>query len=120
MTYLVIYNFDNLSSKLMKSSHKSKEDEIWEGLYPRVSFLIKTNKWTWQSVGAVFGLGGGILSIIVAILLPIIASWLTPNDLVSFLKGISFVFLILFLPLLILGAHCLDLLEKKSSALSSL
>ncbi|MDQ3129903.1 MAG: hypothetical protein M3Q99_03965 [Acidobacteriota bacterium] len=104
----------------MKSSHKSKEDEIWEGLYPRVLFLIKTNKWAWQSVGAVFGLGGGILSIIAAIVLPIIASLLMPSDSIPFLKRISSVFLILCLPLLILGAHCLDLLEKKSSALSSL
>ena len=96
----------------MKSSYKSKEDEIWEGLYPRVFFLIKTNKWTWQSVGAVFGLGGGILSIIVAIVLPIIATWLAPSDSIPFLKGVSSVLLILFLPLLALGAHCLDLLEK--------
>lgn len=65
-------------------------------------------------IGAVFGLGSGILSIIVAIVLPVITPWLAASDSVSFLKGISSVLLILFLPLLILGAHCLDLLEKKS------
>jgi hypothetical protein len=103
----------------MKSSYKSKEDEVWEGLYPRIFLLIKTNKWTLQSVGASLGLGGGILSIIAATLLPFIASWLTPGNFLL-LEKISNVSIGLILPLLALGAHCLDLLEKKSSALSSL
>ncbi len=98
----------------MKNIHKSNEDEIWEGLYPQILFLIKKNKWTWQSVAALFGFGSAILSFIVGILLPIAAFWLIPDGSDSTLKGISSVFLILILPLLALGAHCLDLLEKKS------
>jgi len=99
----------------MKSSLKSNEDEIWEELFPRIVFLIKKNKWAWQSVGAVFGLCGGILSIVLTIVLPFVISWLTPSDLVSILEKISFIFLALSLPLLALGANCLDLLEKKTN-----
>jgi hypothetical protein len=98
----------------MKSSFKTKEDEIWEELFPRIVFLIKKNKWAWQSVGAVLGLCGGILSIVLTIVLPFVIFWLTPGDLVSILEKISFIFLALSLPLLAVGSHCLDLLEKKS------
>jgi len=103
----------------MKNSLKSKKDEIWEELFPRIVLLIKMNKWAWQSVGAIFGLGGGVLSIILAIVLPFIISWLTPSDLVSILEKISFIFLALSLPLLAVGAHCLDLLEKNPNDFSA-
>lgn len=80
-------------------------DEYGEGMYLQIFFLIKMHKWTWQSIGAIIGLGGGIVSIVIAILLPA----------VPLIKGISSVFLMLFLLLLGLGAHCLDLLEEKSN-----
>ncbi len=98
----------------MNRSEKSQEDEIWEGLYLRIPFLIKNNQWTWQSIGALLGLGGGVVSFIFTITLHSI-NWLLQGNLVPLLKEIDFVSLILVLPLLALGAHCLDLLEKECS-----
>ena len=102
----------------MKSSYKLKKYEVWEGLYPRIFFLIQKNKWSWQSIGAIFGLGGAIFSIIMAVSLPFAAYWLLAGGSVSFIKEISFVFLALALPLMAFGAHCLDLLEKTSNVSS--
>ena len=98
----------------MNRSEKSLEDEIWEGLYLRIPFLVKKNQWTRQSIGAVLGLGGGVVSFILTITLHSI-NWLLQGNLVPLLKEIDFVSLILVLPLLALGAHCLDLLEKECS-----
>jgi len=98
----------------MNRSEKSQEDEIWEGLYLRIPFLVKKNQWTRQSIGAVLGLGGGVVSFILTITLNGI-NWLLQGNLVPLLKEIDFVSLILVLPLLALGAHCLDLLEKECS-----
>lgn len=96
------------------SSVKTKEDEIWEGLYPRIPLLIRKNKWSWETFGAAFGLGGGILSFMVAAALQIIVLFPTADVKVLLLERISFICFIIFLPLMLLGAHFLDLIEEKN------
>lgn len=97
----------------MNRIDKLHKEEIWESLFLRIPFLVKKNQWTRQSVGAVLGLGGGIVSFVLTMTLAVF-NWLTRDGSVPLLKEIDFVSLISVLPLLALGAHCLDLLEKES------
>jgi hypothetical protein len=98
----------------MNSNHKSEEDEIWEGLYPRIASLVKQNKWTWEFFGVVFGFGGALFLIILGFELDIIAWLLAPNEITLPLKKISLVVFLLVLPMMIGGSHSLDLLERNS------
>ena len=91
----------------------SPDDLTWENLYPRISLLIKGNQRTWQAVGVISGLAGGALSFVAAVALDAVG-WLTQSSSAQ-LRETSFIALLLVLPLLALGAHCLDLLEKDSS-----
>ena len=68
---------------------------------------------TWQSVGAVVGLGGGILAVADGTLMSAIA-WLRgegAND--ASMHGVGSILLLSTIPLLIFGAHCLDLLDRR-------
>lgn len=91
-----------------------QKDELGGELYRRIYLLIRKNRWTRQSIGAGIGLIGGLLSIIVGALLWPIVSLLAPGSFGSFLNRVEIVLFALFLPLLALGAYCLDLLEKSS------
>jgi hypothetical protein len=62
---------------------------------------------------AIFSLAiSGIFSVFLGIMLHIAVWWLSSNSVVPLLKRICFVCFVLFLPLMILGAHFLDLIEK--------
>ena len=70
--------------------------------------------WTWQAAGAMSGLCGGILAAAVGALLSAVAwvrggetGWLS-------LHGVGSILLLSTIPLLILGAHCLDLLDRRA------
>jgi len=66
-----------------------------------------------QVAGAVAGLAGGVGSGLVGALL-IVAGWLTVNkDVQHWLSTTGSVLLVLTIPLIILGACCLDWIEKK-------
>ena len=74
---------------------------------------IINGNWNWRSRGAAFGLGAGFSAPIFGALLTV-ASWFTD----PVWHGISLhqagtVLFALALPLLILGAHCLDLLDQE-------
>jgi hypothetical protein len=70
--------------------------------------------WTWQAVVALSGCGGGILAAALGSLLSAVA-WargdggggLSPH-------GLGSVLLLSTIPLLVLGAHCLDLLDRRA------
>jgi len=87
-------------------------------IYERIHRLIKQNTWAWQSIGAVSGLVGGILSPVLGTLLMAVAWFMHSEEVVSSLNGLSIVSFFLTIPLLTFGAHCLDLLERKSARLS--
>jgi hypothetical protein len=99
--------------KLMNEIFLLREDNSGDGIYRRIGLLIGRNRWAWQSIGAAFGLAGGMLSILLGALLWIIVRFLATGHFGSFLNVVEIVFFVLTMPLLALGAYCLDLLEKR-------
>ena len=87
-----------------------REDDLRGGLYGRIYLLVSKNRRTWQSIGATFGITGGMLSLLLALLLWAMVRFLLAG---AVLHALENVFFMLPLPLLALGVHCLDLLEKK-------
>ena len=71
--------------------------------------------WTWHAAGAVFGFAGGLVTVVAGSALTVI-SWVTGSEGAgSFLQRFATVLFLLTFPLLILGAHCLDLAEDESA-----
>ncbi len=68
---------------------------------------------TWAGVGAVFGLAGGILAVLLGSLLTA-AAWLPGMEPHSLLHALATALLVATIPLLALGACCLDKLEAKT------
>ena len=74
--------------------------------------------WTWQARGAMFGLAGGASAAILGTTLLLIA-WIVGDQSKGLsLHGIGSILLLSTIPLLILGACCLDLLEKRAERMS--
>lgn len=95
------------------------EDELRGEIYQRMLRLMRKHWGAWESIAAAIGLFGGLLSIFLAVLIwAVVGIIAPPGALGSFLDVAGTVLFILPLPLLALGAHCLDLLEKKAAALS--
>ena len=88
-------------------------DEFLEKQYLPVYRLIKNNKWRWQAVGAVLACGGGLLSPLVGLVLDLLGSWAGSDVEKASFAHWSIVFYFISIPLFILGAHFLDLLDKK-------
>ena len=95
------------------------EDELRGEIYQRMLRLLGKNRGTWESAAAAFGLFGGLLSIVLGGLVWAAFGLFAPAGLLgSFLNTAGTALLLLPLPLLGLGAHCLDRLERKSPALA--
>ncbi len=101
----------------MNQDFELQEDQEWD-LYEDIHRLIEINPWAWQSIGAVSGLVGGVLSPVVGTLLIAVTWFIHSDQMVSSLNGLSIVSFALTIPLLTFGAHCLDLLERKAAQLS--
>ncbi|HXD31975.1 MAG TPA: hypothetical protein VN643_12715 [Pyrinomonadaceae bacterium] len=81
-------------------------------VFPGVAVGIRFRGWTWKSFGAAFGLGFGLISPIIGLVFTAIA-WLTGPEWHKFsVHRYGTVLFFLTLPLLIFGAHCLDLIDK--------
>jgi hypothetical protein len=80
---------------------------------------IHLHGWNWTSAGAVFGLCFGILSPFVGSILTAMAWFTGPHWHGFFIQRYGTVLLFLTIPLLILGAHCLDLMDKQDEAAKS-
>ena len=87
------------------------EIEEWDPC-EEIQRLIETHPWAWQSIGALAGLVGGVLSPVLGTLLIGVTSFSTEH-LVSLINVMSVISFALTIPLLIFGAHCLDLLERE-------
>ncbi len=74
---------------------------------------MRVHGWTWRSGGAVCGLGFGIICPLIGSILTAIAWFTGPKWHGLFLQRDGTVLLFLTIPLLIFGAHCLDLMEKQ-------
>lgn len=102
----------------MKISIKIHHDEMRRDFFlHQIYLLIKKNKWKWQSLTALITLCAGLLSPVVGAALNLTVWFVSASHFRTLLYETSMVFYVLALPLLALGAHCLDLLEKKSSIL---
>ena len=79
---------------------------------------LNAQGWTWRATGAVFGLSCGIISPLIGSVLTAI-SWFTgPEWHGFFIQRYGTVLLFLTIPLLIFGAHCLDLMDKQDEGAS--
>lgn len=77
-----------------------------------LEYMTQSYCWGWRSFGAVFGLLGGIVSVLLGSVFTAI-SWITGVEGIgAYMQTLGTAFLVLTIPLLVLGAHCLDLLEK--------
>jgi hypothetical protein len=72
---------------------------------------IKYHSCDWCSLGAVAGLAGGIIAALLGSVLTAL-SWFA-EDASHLDKILGTVLLVLTIPLLVIGAQCLDLLDKK-------
>jgi hypothetical protein len=73
---------------------------------------MRVHGWSWKSGGALVGLSFGIISPLVGSILTAIAWFTGPEWHGIFLQRDGTVLLFLTIPLLIFGAHCLDLMDK--------
>ena len=95
----------------MDRFYGSQDDQEYD-VYQQIQNLIEQHPGRWQTVCAVAGLAGGILSPLLGTLTTA-AAWLAHSQRVSsYLNDLSIVLFTLTIPLLAFGAHCLDLLEK--------
>jgi hypothetical protein len=87
---------------LNKTSHN---ESLWNEL--------RTRGWGRNTLGAIFGLVGGIVTPLVGSILTAM-SWLTGSTWHGFaIHRIGTVLLFMTIPLLLFGAHCLDLSDKE-------
>jgi hypothetical protein len=98
----------------VKITIKFNRDEILEEQYLPVYLLIKKNKWRWQSVGAGMTLSGGFLSPVIGAVLNLLVSYTRLGYERPILFKVSTAFYVIAIPLLLLGAHFLDMLEQKT------
>jgi hypothetical protein len=94
------------------------EDDMRGEMYRRILLLMGKNWRSWHSVVAAVSLFGGLLAIVLGALDWVVVGLFAPaGALGSLLDVAGTTLFVLPLPLLALGAYCLDLLEKKSPAL---
>src|SRR5262245_51268077 len=74
---------------------------------------IQLHGWNRRSAGAVFGLCFGILSPLAGSILTAITWFTGPRWHGFYIQRYGTVLLFLTIPLLIFGAHCLDLMDKE-------
>jgi len=103
----------------MIETTESLEEESGTDLYEEMEYLVKKNPWAWQSMGSVLGLVGGVLSPVLGTLL-IAVGWFIDSPEFSILHILSMGLFAVTIPLLVGGAHCLDLLERKTTEVSVL
>ena len=99
----------------MKITIKVHRDRVLDEQYLPIYELLKENKTRWQAIGAGLSLCGGLLSPSAGVILNILYSFTRLGFQYPALYKISMIFYSLTIPLLIVGGHFLDLLEKKAS-----
>lgn len=82
---------------------------------PPHSAILKLirGRWTWKSSGAVFGLLAGLLAPIIGSMLAVVCWFRDPVWHSLYLHHVATTLFVLTIPLLVLGAHCLDLLDEE-------
>ena len=75
---------------------------------------LRLHGWSWKSGGVVFGLCGGIISALIGSIITAVAWFSGPTWHGFAMQRDGTVLLFLTIPLLIFGAHCLDLLDQQA------
>lgn len=102
----------------MNKIYALPEDELRGDIYRRIMLLVRRHRGSWQSFVAAVSLCGGLLAVVLGALdWAVVALFAPAGALGSFMDAAGTILLVLPLPLLALGAFCLDLLEKKPPAL---
>jgi hypothetical protein len=87
--------------------------------YAEIKSLVKQHPWAWQTVCGVTGLAGGVVAPVLGATSGVMTSFVNSRAAASYLNLLSIVFCALTMPLLILGAFCLNSLEAKTAPLST-
>jgi hypothetical protein len=74
---------------------------------------LRLNRFTWKTGGAVLGLGGGIAAPLLGSILTAVAWFTGPSWHGISVERDGLVLLFLTIPLLVLGAHFLDLIDRE-------
>lgn len=74
---------------------------------------LRFHGWCWKSCGAMVGLVGGIIAPLIGLLIPGIVWFTGPDWHGLHMRSVGTVLLLLAFPLLIFGAHCLDLMDQE-------
>ena len=96
----------------MYQQKRTYRDDAGDATYRRIYLLVSREGGGWQSMAAIVGLAGGLLSVPLAILLWLL-KFIAPIHLASTLNEVSTILFVLTIPLLALAACSLDLLENK-------
>ena len=100
-------------SNIVKISIKFHRVKEWDELYLPIYLIAKRNKWRWETIGAAAFLFCGFVSPVFGVFFDFFGYITRWNWGKPVFGKVSLVFYLLALPLLFLGSHCLDLLEKK-------
>jgi hypothetical protein len=93
--------YDDMSARDTKSERE------------RIKHRASGIAWDWRSVGAIIGLSGGVVSALIGSVMTAF-SWFTgAGGAADYVRTTGTILLVLMIPLLIFGAHCLDLKEKR-------
>ena len=85
------------------------------GLHQHVGARAKERLWSWWIIGGICGLAGGIVCSLLGAILTA-GSWLiSAGNSYLYIHQAGTALLLLTMPLLMLGAHCLDLQEEQKS-----
>jgi hypothetical protein len=98
---------------LNRDNESLKELEATEARLKKLYIASRLDGWTWPAIGAVFGLAGGTAAVILGALLSAGAWTLGDESDGLSLHGMGNILLLSSIPLLLLGGHCLDLLDKR-------
>jgi hypothetical protein len=102
----------------MDRTYEWLNDRPETDFYQEVESLIRKNPWAWQSVCAVLGLAGGVIAPFLGAASDVTTWFVHSTTANSYLHVLSIVFCALTIPLIALGACCLDLLEANNACLS--
>lgn len=96
----------------MKKIYALPEDELKGEMYRRICLLVSKQGGGWRAAGAAFGLACGLLSVPFGLLVWATAGFVGPAGIGPTLGLLSNIIFAVTLPLLAVGAFCLDLLEE--------
>lgn len=97
----------------MKQDYSLTQERKAKRLYLKPYSAAKSPGWTWQAMGAVAGLAGGLVTILFGSVFSLVGWFAKSKATGSFLGKYGTALFLFAIPLLILGAHCLDLLDRK-------